>query len=213
MQISIKRYVIVVILLLVTALLTFGAYKDQNYSGELYTSNIPMTIGRWSGRELSTDERTYEVLETRDMFSRDYSTPNGERVLFTIIFSQSNRKVSHPPEVCLSGGGWERINRDIQRITYGNTSLDINRIVLQKGEREQVILYLYKAGDRLTPNYYNQQLNIIVNGMINRNVSSALIRVSCSVENDDVEGATALAKGIFQEAINNVLNKIPCDPL
>ena len=69
MQISIKRYVIVVILLLVTGILTFGAYNDQSYSGILYTQNVPMAIGIWSGMELSTAERTYEVLETRDMLA------------------------------------------------------------------------------------------------------------------------------------------------
>lgn len=209
MQISTKRYVIAVALLSVTAFLTFGDYANQSYSGTLYTRDVPMTIGKWSGRELPMDESTYEILETRDAFSRDYVNPAGERAMLTVVFSQSNRKVSHPPEVCLSGGGWSRIERDIQHVAYGDRSLRVNRLVLQKGERKQVILYLYKAGEKLTPNYYHQQLNIVLNGMISKNVSSALIRVSCVVYNNDVEKATALAKRLTQEAMPILRERLP----
>jgi hypothetical protein len=78
--------------LLFTAVLTFGAYSVRSYSGTLYTKDIPMIIGDWYGKDLPIGERTYEILETRDIFTREYVNPNSERILFTIVFSQDNRK-------------------------------------------------------------------------------------------------------------------------
>ena len=68
-----KRYIIVALLLLVTALLTFGAYSIRQHSGVLYTQDIPVVIGDWYGKDLPVDERTYEILETRDMSMREYT--------------------------------------------------------------------------------------------------------------------------------------------
>jgi len=168
-----------------------------------------MVIGSWHGKDIPMDERTYEILETRDAFMREYVNFSNEKVLLTVVFDRDNRKVAHPPEVCFAGGGWSRTDRDIQSVTVGSRTIKVNRLILQKGAEKQVVLYLYKAGGKLTPNYYAQQFSIILNGMLHKNTSSALIRMSSFVAGDDVEEAMERTKKFAGEVIPILKEHLP----
>ena len=185
-----KRYIIAVTLLSIIALITFGAYSTRDNAGVLYAQDVPMIVGDWYGRDIPMDERTYEILETKDTFMREYVNSSGGKVILAVVCAANNRKVAHPPEVCFAGGGWSRNSKDIQTVRAGSKTVKANRLILQKDTEKQVALYLYKAGEKLTPNYYLQQFNIILNGMLHKNVSSALIRISAHSVGDDVEDAT-----------------------
>ena len=196
-----KRYIIAVILLSIIAVVTFGAYSTRDNSGVLYAQDVPMIVGDWYGRDIPMDERTYEVLETKDAFMREYVNPSGGKVLLAVVCAANNRKVTHPPEVCFAGGGWSRTSKDIQTVRAGSKTVKANRLILQKDTETQVALYLYKAGEKLTPNYYLQQFNIILNGMLHKNVSSALMRISSHSAGDDVEDATERVKRFARQVI------------
>ncbi len=208
MQNSIKRFIIVFLLLSFTAIITYGSYSIKNHSGELYTHNIPLIIGRWFGRELGMDERTYEVLETRDAIMREYTNYN-DSIVLAIVFSQDNRKVAHPPEVCFAGSGWERADKGVETLIIDGREIKMNKLILQKNSWKQIVFYLYKSGDRLTENYYAQQINIILNGMLRKNTSSALIRVSTNVSGDDISEKMALTKSFIAEIIPIIEQKLP----
>lgn len=208
MSFSTKKFIIVVILLSLTAIITYGSYSQKSYSGKLYTREIPLVIGNWYGKELGMDERTYEVLETKDAIMREYANSN-EAILLAIVFSQDNRKVSHPPEVCFAGGGWERLNKGVETLIINGREIKMNKLILQKDSLKQIVLYLYKSGDRLTENYYAQQFNIMLNGMLRKDTSSALIRVSTNVSNGDLSEKIALTKDFVREIIPIIEQKLP----
>lgn len=204
-----KKYLIVVGLLLLTTIITFGAYSPKSYAGKLYTQDIPIIIGNWYGKDLPMDKRTYDILETKDALMRKYVNSNNESMLLTVVFSQNNRKVAHPPEVCLSGGGWSRTDKGIDKIEIANREVKANILLLQKGQDKQIILYLYKAGNSLTHNYYAQQLNIILNAMFRKDTSSSLIRISSSIFDDNGDKATIMTKKFAKEVIPILTEKLP----
>jgi len=201
-----RRYLIVAGLLSVTAFITFGSFSTRDYSGELYTRNIPLIVGSWYGKDFSMDDRTYEILETKDAIMREYVNQDGESVLLALVFSKNNRKVAHPPEVCFAGSGWERTDKDIKSVIIGNREIKVNCLTLQKKSNKQIVLYLYKSGDKLTSDYYAQQLNIILNGMLRKDTSSSLIRIS-SIANINEDKTLALAEK-FTRDIMPVLEKL-----
>ena len=205
---SVKRYLITVILLLLTAVLTFRAYSLKNYSGELYTSNIPIIVSDWYGKDLPIDKRTYEILETDDVMMRKYVNSDEETISLAVVFSQNNRKISHPPEVCFSGGGWSITNRDIQFVTINGKEIKTNRLILEKGSEKLVVLYLYKAGDIFTSNYYIQQFDIILNSLLHRNTSSALIRISTGILTD-IDKTTILLKQFTKDMVPLLESSLP----
>jgi EpsI family protein len=195
-----KRYLITVLLLIVTAFISFGAYSTVTRSSVLYTKNIPMIIGNWYGNDIPIEERTYEVLETKDVLMREYKNPEGENVLLTIVYAQNNRKVAHPPEVCFEGSGWSRTNKETQVFSIGNRSLEFNKLTIQKGNEMQLVLYLYKSGDKFTPDYYSQQVNNIFNSILHKKTSSALIRITTS-HKDDIQASTNLISSFIGDVI------------
>ncbi len=196
-------------MLSVTAFITFRAYSLKSYSGKTYTKEIPIILGEWFGNEIGMNERSYQILETRDAILREYRNSKNESLSLAVVFSKDNRKISHPPEVCFSGGGWERLLKDTETIQLNGETLKLNKLILKKNSLYQVALYLYKSGDNLTENYYLQQVNIILNGMLRKNVSSALIRISAFSSVNDLDRATALTKKFAVEAIPVVIEKLP----
>jgi hypothetical protein len=52
------------------------------------------------GKDVPVDEKTYEILETRNVLSRIYENPKGEQIHLLLVGSRKDRRVAHPPEVC-----------------------------------------------------------------------------------------------------------------
>jgi EpsI family protein len=204
-----KRFLIVSTLLLITAIITFGAYSTKSYSGILYTKDIPLIVGNWFGSDLKIDERTYEILETRDLIMRKYINANSDSVILAVIFSQNNRKIAHPPEVCFTGAGWVKTDRGSEKIIIEGYEFVMNRLILQKDTYTQIALYLYKSGKRLTPNYFFQQINIILNGALHKDTSNALIRISVLSSESNIEKSIILAKEFAKEIIPILEKKLP----
>ena len=65
-----------------------------------FFETFPAEIGEWRGEDAPVDERTYEILETRNVLSRNYKNPDGGVVHLLMVGSFKDRRVAHPPEVC-----------------------------------------------------------------------------------------------------------------
>lgn len=141
---------------------------------------------QWYGNNLTLDERTLTILQTRDYLFRRYVVGGLPPVDFCVIFSQDNRKGTHPPDLCLEGGGQDIVATanvavpDIQ----GRGSLACRELVVQSGSDTEYFLYVYKCGDKYTRSFWTQQFTIFFNGLLNKNTSGALIRISTPAGND-----------------------------
>ena len=92
-----KQFVIVLSILLVALAISVPAYLIvPSAKEETLVSKFPMQIGGWSGKDLTVEENAYAILETRNLILREYTKGN-DKVYLYIIYSQDNRKVSHPP--------------------------------------------------------------------------------------------------------------------
>ena len=167
----------VILLFLVVGLVSYGAYAEKSQERTLYTPQIPSFIGEWrTAQDHLFDEDTYRILETRDVMSRTYRHPVYGQVNMVIIYSLWNRKVVHPPEVCLRGAGWEETYKDT--IPVKSTILDeSHRIILTKSPQQQAVLYWYKVGQEYTTSYIDHQLTTLWNTMLRRTAGVALVRL------------------------------------
>jgi len=164
---------------------------------------IPMNIGAWKGSDTELDERTYEILETRNVLSRLYETAEGGKVHLLLVGSHRDRRVAHPPEVCyvsshfsIVDGGERDVNLETSRSRgvsprIGFAGQDapptrVGRLMVKefiakdqrrKGASEHV-LYVYKVGDRFTTNYYAQQLFFAWDRLTQKKSQVLLIRLA-----------------------------------
>jgi len=63
-----------------------------------FFKEFPLHIASWSGVDIPPDERTLEILETRNVLSREYWQSDGEKIHLLLVSSQRDRRVAHPPE-------------------------------------------------------------------------------------------------------------------
>jgi EpsI family protein len=128
------------------------------------------------------------VLETRDYLFRTYTDGKSDSgdIDLCVVFSEDNRKGTHPPDVCLEAGGSSIVDRKDRVVTLNGEALTLRELVTTRvGRSDQYMYfaYFYKAGDNFTPNFYGQQVRIIWNGLTRQNTAGALIRYSTPMKN------------------------------
>lgn len=186
-----KKFLFVIILLVVAAFFSWK-FSFQQYVQEDTVSihSFPNEINGWTAVEMDITDDEYAILETRNAFVRRYTSPKGQAVTLFIVYSQNNRKVSHPPEICYSGGGNTVTSKKLKEIVKDDGSgllIKANELYLESSAADQVSFYWFKVGKEFTPSYWKQQFLIAFDNLIGKQASSALVRVSSVIVADDVE--------------------------
>ena len=179
---------------------------------EAIPTMIPQGNRVWTALDSTLSERELQVLETRDYVFRTYLDNAGPPVDLCIIFSQDNRKGTHPPDVCLEGNGSRIVARYERNLTMpGGQSLAIREIVSRFNNQLQYFSYFYKVGDSFTPSYYSQQGKIIWLGLTNRSAASALVRYSTTMDggsDGDLQKARARADDLLTATFPYIQNRL-----
>ena len=89
---------------------------------------FPYVVGEWQGKELQVTEKEYDILETRNLISREYISSSDEKVYLFIIYSETNRGVFHPPEVCMMGGGVKIVDKRSEKIDARGYRFSVNKL-------------------------------------------------------------------------------------
>ena len=127
-------------------------------------SKIPLQFGEWQGKDIKLEERVYEILETRNVLSRIYENPKGEKVDLMLVGSQRDRRVAHPPEVCYVGSNFDIIDTKERDVELQGKKIRVKEFVARDRKNptyKENVLYVYRAGDVFTTNYYAQQLHFV----------------------------------------------------
>jgi EpsI family protein len=183
-----KKFVIVLVILVVTAFFSILSYLPVKFDNAslVRISAFPATIGEWHSQDVPLTRRVYELLETDNLIMRDYTNDKGEVVNLYVIYSQSNRKVSHPPEICLQGEGATVVEKAYVKISSGITA---TKLVLEKQDYQEAVFYWYKVGPVFTHELLKQQLTSAIDMMFGKRTSIALIRVITQIKDKDQKSA------------------------
>ena len=208
-----KRYILIITIFSIVAVLSLYLYYQQIKPEDAFNvSDFPMKIGQWSAEDIPLDDEVYEILETRNLILREYKTKDAPSVVLYIIYADKNRKATHPPEICLTGGGvtiLEKKEKDL-KITDNNQKLDIkvNYMLTEQGKTREVFIYWFKAGKTFTPKYLNQQLRIMFNQLKGKSSGGAMIRLSTRIVENEQEAINRLT-GFTKEIIPIIIKTIP----
>lgn len=179
-----KNFIVMCACLGAAALLSVLLYfKDVSAHDEVDIKQFPTAIGNWTSREIPIPKKDLAILETENAFVRKYSDPDGQQVYLYIIYSKINRKVSHPPEICYTGGGitiLENVHDPIP-VAHKGMTIQTNRLMLKGKNFHQVSYYWFKVGDEFTSNYWKQQALVAWNALLGKQTGAALIRVSADI--------------------------------
>ncbi len=185
---NIRYSILIGILFMVTVITHFLSNDVPAQQKTVYAKQLPIFINGWSGEDIKVDDRTLEILETDDVLMRDYKKEGNPFIQLCIIYASNNRKVSHPPEVCYKGSGWSLEEKILVVFSIKSDEfpeLRANKLILEKGDQKQLVLYWYKCNSDYATNYYKQQINVVKSEIITGKSTSGLIRISTPIVNND----------------------------
>lgn len=186
-------------------------FKEYRQKDTVNIHLFPQVIGGWTATELPITEDEYAILETRNAFARQYTHPDGRTVYLLIVYSQNNRKVSHPPEVCYTGNGVTITSKKVAGLDLPApySTLKVNQLVLEQKGLQQVSNYWFKVGDVFTPSYWQQQFLIALKTLAGQPASSALIRMSANSEGNNQESAKQILEDFIRLIVPHLMEYLP----
>jgi EpsI family protein len=194
-----KSFLVIVLFLIITGYFTWTFYlKEFHQTDTVNIHHFPRHIGKWTSQDLIITEDEYKILETRNAFIRRYQHPEGGDLYLLLVYSQHNRKVSHPPEICYVGSGAQILEKSIVSLSLGEgfRPINTNRLVLEYGNTRQISYYWFKVGRLFTPSYWRQQVLYALKAISGKPPSSALVRMAVTF--NDVEDSENAAETVKQ---------------
>ncbi|MFH1283027.1 MAG: exosortase C-terminal domain/associated protein EpsI [bacterium] len=198
-----KSFIGIIALLIVAGGISVALYlRQMEDSTAVKVSLLPMEISDWQGNDIPLDERTYRILETKNLLMREYKSPENQSVYLYMVVSEVNRRVVHPPEVCYTGDGNEISEKEHVEVNMPGFKepFALNSFVSMKGSmRESLVYYCYKSGDKFTTDYISQQANTVLSNVMGKYAPGALVRISIPIVNNDKEKAAQILREFSKE--------------
>ena len=188
-----KTFFIVIVILVAVSVIGMISYLSTRFdiTSKIKVADFPMTIGEWQATDIPLADRDYEILETKNLIMRDYKNTKGDSVYLYIVYSENNRKVTHPPELCLSGGGLTIVDKSSIQLTNNIRGV---KLLMEKGDARELVVYWFRAGSLNTDSYVKQQLKVVFDLLRGKRTSCALIRLSTDIKENGEE-----ALGLIKE--------------
>lgn len=183
-----------VALLVVTTVVSFQvAGREEALPTRQSFLEFPMHLAEWHGEPMAMERQYVDVLRFDDYLLANYEGPGGPINVYAAYYrSQKSGQATHSPKTCIPGGGWEIASLDEVLVPAGQGSesgFRANRVVIQKGEQKQVVLYWFKQRNRLVTSEYLVKFFLLWDGVTMRRSDGALIRLVAAVQPGETEGA------------------------
>ncbi len=147
-------------------------------------TRIPSTLDAWQSRGDHRYSPDIERALATDVYvNRTYrETTSGRIADLYVGYYRSQRQggAIHSPLNCLPGAGWEPVQRT--RVTLGDRpDAVVNRVVVQKGDEEQLVYYWYQSLNRIVASDYASKFYLVADAMTKHRGDAALVRVVVSL--------------------------------
>jgi exosortase D (VPLPA-CTERM-specific) len=159
---------------------------------------FPLKINGWEGRRYDFTNGENQILKLKDYFLANYSKANiNIDVYLGYTDSQRAGFVPHSPKACIPGGGWEITDTKLHNITIdSNTTFQVTRMLISKGESKQLIYYWFHQRGRDLSNEFPMKFALLYDAINMNRTDGAIVRYSTAVRKSEVEADVALAEFI-----------------
>jgi hypothetical protein len=108
-------------------------------------SDLPISLGRWTGTEMALDPTTFAAVEANDQCARVYKISGGGDAVFahSAAWISQDDWTPHLPEICYAANGWELLqSRTVALPGASNTRIALQ--TYQQPGKRVVVAYWYQ---------------------------------------------------------------------
>ena len=204
-----KQWIVSALLLSIVGTISFHFYQMQRVEKDVRDiREIPMQIGEWRAKDVPVSDHDYEILETRNLVLREYQNKKRESIHLFVIYSETNRRVCHPPVVCLIGSGVTVTKAAKESLSIAGKILPVNRLVAGSGKDEHLVLYWYTMGKEITEDYLTQQIRWVAKQAMGKGVGGAMVRIMIPISGSEAE-ALERGKQFIKELLPILMEEHP----
>ena len=162
-------------------LLSFGGllWRGEPPTRAQALPQVRDTMGLWTGTpitETAVKEQRPDNGEAVRLM--EYRMGQEPPVWLTLEGGQGKRASFHPPEICFVGSDFEILEREPVTVVSGNTPRHLMRLVVSQNDNEYEAWYWFTVEDRITHNYYQQQLWLVMDAVRGKRTSGTLVRIT-----------------------------------
>jgi exosortase D (VPLPA-CTERM-specific) len=144
---------------------------------------FPMSLGEWQGKRGRIEDIYLDVLKLDDYLMADFARDKKDMVNFYVAYYASQKKgeSAHSPRTCIPGGGWQIKDITQQKIDVAAANgapINVNRVIIQKGERRQLVYYWFQQRGRNITNEYLVKWYIFWDALTRNRTDGALVRLT-----------------------------------
>src|SRR3569623_2037285 len=144
---------------------------------------FPSELGGWQGRMQRLEQIYIDALKFDDYLLGNYANRNGRTVNLYAAYYDSQRKGEsvHSPRSCIPGGGWEIVDIvtwPVNGVQVGGKTLQVNRVLIQKGETRQLVYYWFQQRGRVITNEYLVKWYLFWDALTRNRSDGSLIRLT-----------------------------------
>jgi EpsI family protein len=183
---SFRRTVIVTALMVLAAFVCRHVSHIEDVRPTKNLAFLPLQIGEWSGKETRFDPKVYEQLGVDDSFLANFKRSDGNAINLYVGYYESQKKgdLIHSPKNCMPGAGWGIIDTSVEEITINKNNVHtINaiKLTLQKGEKQQIVLYWFQSRGRFIASEYMQKIYLVADSITKRRTDGSFVRLTTPV--------------------------------
>lgn len=173
-------------LFLVGFTMQFATNREEQKLARKSFFSFPEKLDVWQGKKSLLGDNYLKALKLDDYILADYKNENGKTVNFYLAWyaSQKAGKSAHSPRSCLPGGGWqitELTRKSLTISSFGKSSVQVNRTVIQSGDTKQLVYYWFDQRGRNLTSEYMVKWFIFWDSMVKNRSDGALIRLTTYV--------------------------------
>jgi EpsI family protein len=148
-------------------------------------SDLPLTLGKWSSKQIQLSDDVLATLGARDYLMREYTCDVTTLTLYITYFNTGSGALTHNPEKCYTATGWTFLDKKTVRLP------DADRMVLQstlaRGDKRQLVQYWYQDMARVLVSKWLHIWSVAWKALAGNRMHSFVASVSAPAESPDPE--------------------------
>lgn len=148
-------------------------------------ASFPLSYEGWTGRTSQLDSETLEALVLDDYLLADYQNENGKHINLYMAYYAAQRAgvAAHSPASCIPGGGWriEDLSTYEINIPSADLAMNVNRLLITKGQSAQLVYYWFPQRGRVITNEYLVKWYLFWDSLTRSRSDGALVRFTTNI--------------------------------